>query len=59
MRRLTGDMSPFRYVLGKFWIWAGGFYIRGGGGCANRGKGLLTLATCADFTRGFAKTPEL
>ena len=30
-------MAPFRYVLGKFWIWAGVFYIRGVG---IRGKGF-------------------
>ena len=23
-------LAPFKYVLGKFWIWAGGFILGGG-----------------------------
>ena len=29
--KLRYVLAPFEYVLGKFWIWAGGFDIRGGG----------------------------
>ena len=25
-------MAPLKYVLGKFWIWAGGVLYNGGGG---------------------------
>ena len=31
-------LAPFKYVFGKFWIWAGGGSYSGG--FSNRGKGL-------------------
>ena len=39
MRRFNCDIysAPFKYVLGKFWIWAGGVYFEG---FDIRGKGL-------------------
>ena len=36
--KLQYVLAPLKCVLGKFWIWAGGFYVRGG--FTIRGKGL-------------------